>query len=388
MLRYVLPLLGLLILITGLGGIKFAQISSLIQAGKAAEAAGPPPESVSSAVAQELVWEGTLSAVGNVVAENGVAVSNDAPGLVTRIRFESGDTVKKGQVLVELDTSVERAQLASAQARRDLALQNATRTRTLSRSNTVTQAKVEADEAQLKTAETEVAALEAQIERKIVRAPFAGKLGIRAVNLGQYLSPGTTVTTLEALDSVFVDFTVPQQALADLNPGLPVRVELSGGAREGGGASALKAEGAVAAIDPSIDPTTRTIRVRARIPNTDQKLRPGMFVDVDVVLPNRGSIVAVPQTSVVHASYGDSVFVVESPKSGEAGPPGVPTKVARQQFVRVGEARGDFVAVLEGIKVGQEVVSAGAFKLRNGSRILIDNRVQPKPEVDPRPENK
>ncbi|HEY6880402.1 MAG TPA: efflux RND transporter periplasmic adaptor subunit, partial [Polyangiales bacterium] len=354
-----------------------------IQAGKAAEAAGPPPEAVGTDKAEHMSWEGSLSAVGSVVAERGVTVSNEVPGVVTRILFESGDTVKKGQVLVEIDSSVERAALATAQARRELALTNVQRTRKLAESNTVTAAKVDQDENQLKTADAEIAQLQAQINRKTVRAAFTGKLGIREVNLGQYLNPGTELTTLESLDSVFVDFTLPQQTLPDLTIGLPVNLKVNG-------EQALEAKGAVAAVDPSIDNTTRTIRVRASVPNPGQKLRPGMFVDVKVVLPTRGAVIAIPSTAVVHASYGDSVFVVEEPKADKkpSGPPGVSTKLARQQFVRVGEARGDYVAVLEGVKPGEEVVTAGAFKLRNGSTVIVNNSVKPGAKVSPTPENR
>jgi membrane fusion protein (multidrug efflux system) len=380
--RYFLPILGLVIIVLALGGIKFAQISSLIEFGTAMAAAGPPADTVATDKARELTWEGKLSAVGSVVAEHGVAVSNDSPGVVTKIRFDSGDTVKKGQVLVELDTSVERAQLASAQARLSLANQNATRTRTLASSQTVTAAKVDADEAQLKGAQTEVTALQAQIDRKVVRAAFTGRLGIRQVNLGQYLSPGTQLTTLEALDSVFVDFTLPQQALHDLKQGMPVHAEVSG--------ATVKADGVIAAIDPSVDPATRTIRVRASVPNPGEQLRPGMFVDVGVMLPQRGSIVAVPATAIVHASYGDSLFVIDVPKGDETKglPEGGNVKIARQHFVRIGEARGDFVAIVDGIQVGQEVVTAGAFKLRNNARVTINNAVKPKAEVNPTPENR
>lgn len=381
--RYVLPILGLLLLVGALGGIKFVQISSLIQAGKAAEAAGPPPVTVGTDKAENLSWEGNLTAVGSVVAERGVTVSNEVAGVVTRIHFESGDTVKKGQVLVEIDASVERAALATAVARRELAQSNAQRTRKLAESNTVTAQKVDQDENQLKTANAEIAQLQAQIDRKTVRAAFAGKLGIREVNLGQYLNPGTELTTLESLDSVFVDFTLPQQTLHDVSIGLPVNLKVSG-------EQALEATGSVAAVDPSIDNTTRTIRIRASVPNPGQKLRPGMFVDVKVVLPSHGAVTAIPATAVVHASYGDSVFVVEAPKPDAkfAAPPGVPVKVARQQFVRLGESRGDYVAVLEGVKVGEEVVSAGAFKLRNGAPVIVNNNVKPDAKVSPTPENR
>jgi membrane fusion protein (multidrug efflux system) len=227
-----------------------------------------------------------------------------------------------------------------------------------------------------------VEGIQAQIARKVVRAPFAGKLGIREVNLGQYLSPGTTLTTLEALDKVYVDFSLPQQALASVQVGSPVRITLEGGEPLDGNAT-------VAAVDPSVDRTTRTIQVRAAVSNEAQKLRPGMFARVELVLEDKGNVVALPITSVVHAPYGDSVFVVEplkaAPKEGD-GEAGV--RQVRQQFVRLGEERGDFVAVVDGVKAGEEVVVAGAFKLRNGAKIKVDNTLKPKPELAPTPENR
>jgi membrane fusion protein (multidrug efflux system) len=387
--RYILPILGLLALIGGLAGLKFAQIGTLMKAGEAFAKAGPPPETVSSDVARELTWEGTIRAIGSIAAVRGVAISNESPGVVKRILFDSGNLAKPGQVLVELDTSVEQAQLQTAQARRDLAQQTLTRTRALITGKAVAASQLENDEAQLKSATAEVASLEAQIARKIVRAPFAGRLGIREVNLGQYLSPGTELTTLEALDSVFVDFTLPQQALGAIRPGQPVRVSLEAEA-------GVSVDGTITAVDPSIDPVTRSIRARASVPNKEQKFRPGMFANVRVVLPKGDSIIAVPQTAVVHAPYGDSVFLVEplpaaadahtagKPESGPAVPE---VKQVVQQFVRLGEERGDFVAIVEGVKPGQEIVSAGAFKLRNGAKVVIDNSVKPEAQLSPQPVN-
>ncbi|MBV9949958.1 MAG: efflux RND transporter periplasmic adaptor subunit [Myxococcales bacterium] len=314
----------------------------------------------------------------------GVDVSNDAPGVVSRIHFESGALVQEGQVLVELDAKVERAQLASARARQELAEVSAKRSRTLAESRSIAQSQLDGDESTLKGAAADVSQLEAQIARKVVRAPFAGRLGIRQVNLGQYLPAGTTLTVLEATDSVYVDFTLPQQRLPDLRVGTPVRVRIEG--------SESEVAGAVSAVDPSIDAATRSIRARASVPNKDEHLRPGMFVNVTVVLPQTGSVVAVPAMAVVHASYGDSVFVVEDARDAEGTPPGEPaaprSKVARQQFVRLGETRGDFVAVVDGVKEGEEVVTAGAFKLRNGARVTIKNDVKLTPELLPRPENR
>jgi membrane fusion protein (multidrug efflux system) len=382
--RYLLPIIGLLGLIAILVGLKFAQISTLIGFGKAMQKAGPPPEVVSTSVSQQKSWEASLSAVGSIAAVKGVAVSNDAPGIVSRILFESGATVTEGQVLVELDTSVERAQLASARARLDLASVTAARTRNLVHSEAIPKSQLDTDEAQLKTSTTDLGALQAQIDRKIVRAPFSGRLGIRAVNVGQYLTSGTTVTVLEAIDSVYVDFELPQQRLAELKVGMPVRVTA-----EGADSSAL--DGVIAAVDPEIDSTTRTIKLRASVPNKQERLRPGMFVNVSVLLPKRDDRVIVPATALVHASYGDSVFVVENKKDDTGGvakgPDGKPAKMARQQFVRVGEARGDYVAILDGVTPGQEVVSAGAFKLRNGSGIVVNNEVKAAFEYNPHPAN-
>jgi len=283
--------------------------------------------------------------------------------------------VRAGQVLVELDTSVERAQLASAEARRELADVSAGRSRALAQREAVAKAQVDSDEAQLKSSSADFGALKAQIERKTVRAPFSGRLGIRTVNLGQYLQPGTPVTVLESLGSVYVDFSLPQQYLGDIKVGTPVRITLDGAGPRG---AAL--DGAVGAVDPTIDAATRAIKLRASVPNDKEALRPGMFVDVEVVRGQRRKVVTAPVTAVVHASYGDSVFVVEDGRDGKS-------KVARQQFVRVGGERGDFVAILDGVKPGQELVTAGAFKLRNGARIVVNNAIKPTPSLTPHVEN-
>jgi membrane fusion protein, multidrug efflux system len=369
--RYLIAIVLLFAIVGGLGGVKFKQISTLLHAGEVGQKAGPPPEVVGTAVATEESWEGTLSAVGSVAAVRGVAVSNDAPGVVNAIRFESGDRVRAGQVLVELDTSVERAQLASAEARKDLAALGAGRSRQLDKTGAVSKAQLDADESQLKTSAADSTALKAQIDRKTVRAPFAGRLGIRAVNLGQYLNPGTAVTVLESLGAVYVDFSLPQQYLADVRVGTPVRVRVEGSGGE--------LAGSVGAVDPTVDAVTRTIKLRASVPDTLEKLRPGMFVNVTVVRGQKSRVVRVPATAVVHASFGDSLFVVETKDD---------RKVARQQFVRLGAARGDFVAIDDGIKPGQEIVTAGAFKLRNGSGIIINNAVGPTPALHPNVDNR
>ncbi len=385
MIRWLLTIVGILAVIGALVAVKGSQIGMLIAFGKQAEKDGPPPEAVSTAVAEEQAWEGTLTAVGSVATGKGVALSADAPGVVTRISFESGATVKQGQVLVELDANVERAQLASALARKELATTTIGRTRALAAKGAISQAQLDADEAAVRTATTDVEGLQAQIAKKTIRAPFAGKLGIRSVNLGQYLQPGTPVTVLETTDAPHVDFSLPQEQLQKVAVGQPVRVTLEG-------SSDPPLSATIAAVDPTVDPTTRTIKLRADLADKPDTLRPGMFVRVAVVLPEKSKSIIVPATAIVHAPYGDSVFVIEPRKDDTPGPAttadGKPVKIARQQFVRLGEARGDFVAVLDGVKPSEEVVSAGAFKLRNNATVFVDNTKQPTPKLDPRPENR
>ena len=382
--RYLLVAAGLLVVIGLLAGIKGAQIGKLIGMGKQFQAMGPPPEAVGSAPAQAEAWETTVSAVGSISSLRNVAVSAEVPGTVSKIRFESGQIAKEGQVLVELDAEVERAQMASVEARRDLATRNAERSRKLAAGNVISKAQLDDVEAQAKTATTDTAALRAQLERKIIRAPFRGRLGIRAVNVGQYLTPGTMVTTLDAMGGTFVDFTLPQDELAVVAVGLPVRVTMEG-AKE-----ALT--GTITAIDPTVDPTTRNVKVRAAIPELPSTPRPGTFVTVDVIKPTQAKVVAVPTTAIVHASYGDSVFVIEDKKPGTPGmdktPDGKTVQIARQQFVRTGAARGDFIAINKGVNAGQQVVSAGAFKLRNNAPVVVDNSVKPDAGLEPHPENR
>jgi membrane fusion protein, multidrug efflux system len=383
--RYVIAIGALLALVVGLAAVKYEQIASLISAGHAMAKAGPPPEAVGATVARAETWQETLDAVGDVAAARGVIVSNDAPGIVSAIHFESGKVVRAGDVLLELDGNVERSQLAAVEARRELAQINARRTRALVATDALPRAQQDTDDAVVKTSRSDLELLRAQLARKTVRAPFSGKLGIRQVNLGQYLNSGTPITSLEATDTVFVDFSLPQQRLRNASLGTPVHVEIEG-------EDVPPTDGVIAAIDPSIDSVTRSVKIRASLPNPDEKLLPGMFAKVVVVLPEKRDVVVVPVQAVVHAAFGDSLFVVEDRKD-DAGnlvkaADGNPAKVARQQFVKLGDTRGDFVAVNNGLGVGQEVVTAGAFKLHNGASIAIDNTVQANAELTPHPENR
>lgn len=381
MFRYVFVAVGLLAVLGVLAAVKGAQISSLIATAKAFEAAGPPPEIVGTATAREESWEATIAAVGTTVSSRGVTVSNEVPGTVSRLHFESGRIVERGAALLELDASVERAELAALRARMELAQKTLARSQQLAASGVIARERLEADEATFRSLAAEGQALEARIAKKILRAPFSGKLGLRQVNLGQYLMPGTPIVDLESTDSLFVDFTLPEHQLDHVSLGMPLRATLGGDARHA-------IEGRISAVDGVVDAMTRNGRVRAELPRSDQEMRPGAFVNVAVVLPARPRVVTIPLTAVIRASYGDSLYVVEDPPGGtpRTTPDGKPIRQVRQQFVRLGQTRGDYVAVLEGTKAGEEVVTAGAFKLRNGAPVTVDNSVQPKAELAPVPE--
>ena len=384
--RYVIATIGILLLLGGLGAVKGAQIATMIRFGEEQAEQGPPPEAVGVATAEQQPWESTIGAVGSLSSERGVTISAEVPGAVSRIAFQSGQRVEEGDVLVELDASVEKAQLESAIASKRLANTEAERSRGLEELGAISRQELDQSEATLETSAADVEALRAQIERKVVRAPFSGRLGIRMVDLGQFLPAGTPITVLEAADTIFVDFTLPQERLFDIKPGMPVRIDVKG---------AGQIEGRIDAIEPSVDESTRSISVRALVANPGggaPQLKPGMFADVQVVLPKTSSLVTIPATALVHEPYGDSVFIVEPKPEDAPGmrqmPDGSKVLVARQQFVRTGDRRGDFVAILQGVQAGEEVVVAGAFKLRNGSPVYVSDAPLPEPKLNPHPKNR
>jgi membrane fusion protein, multidrug efflux system len=388
-LAYFIAILMVLGLLGTLGGLKAAQIQSLMAFGEQAQKAGPPPESVGTARVEQRTWPRQRRAVGTLVSGRGVAVSADAPGIVDRIRFESGGTVQRGQVLVELDASVERAQLQAVQARLKLAEQTLEQSQQLFAAGAVPRNELDAAVSTRDGLIGDQQALHAQIERKLVRAPFAGRLGMREVNLGQYLAPGATITTLESAEALLVEFALPQQDQAQLRSGASVRV-LSSASGE------LLAGGRLTAIEPSVDVATRMVTARATLDlKTEPKaagspdLHPGMFVSVEVQLPESETALVVPATAVVRAPYGDSVYVVE-PKAAEPGAaaPSEPSWTAVQHFVRLTGLRGDFAIVERGLEVGQQIVAAGAFKLRNGSPIKLVEAPGPTPQFDPQVQNR
>lgn len=336
-----------------------------------------PPEVVTSAKAVAGEWEQLIRAVGSLRADHGVMISSEGQGTVKHIAFESGQIVKQGDLLVALDTDVERAQLAAAEARATLALINVERARELLQRNAVAKSEYDAADAAHKQAVAEVASLQAQIDKKSMRAPFAGRTGIRLVNLGQFLDRGNPIVTLQSLDPIHVDFSVPQQRLADIRTGTVARVTTD--ARPG-----VVYEGRITAISPEVDAVTRSVRVQVTLANAGGELSPGLFVNVEVVSPERLAVVMVPATSVYYQSYGDSIFVLKEVKDEKTG---TVVKRAEQRFVRLGATRGDFVAVTEGIAPGEEVATSGVFKLGNGTAVIVDNTLAPNPSLNPRPNN-
>ena len=356
-----------------LGFVKFQQIQAAIAGGKAYR---PPPESVTTIVASQQQWQSHIQAVGSVAPVQGVTLSADLPGVVDRIQFESGARVSAGQGLVFLDTRQERAQLASAEAKRDLARLDLDRSQKLLEREVVSQSDLDQATAEFKQSEAGVDEIKANIERKTIRAPFAGVAGIRLINLGQYVHSGDPIVPVQAAERVYVDFAVPQQQVAALRVGATVR------AAADSGASAL-VSGRITAINPVVDAETRNVQVQATFSNPHGRLRPGMYVTVTVDLGARDPVVSVPASAINFAPYGNSVFIVEDIK----GPDGKPYKGVRQQFVKVGTALGDQVAILDGVKPGQEVVTSGVFKLRTGASVIVNNAVQPGNSLAPKPED-
>jgi len=309
------------------------------------------------------------------LAVQGVTVSAEVSGRVSRIAFESGAMVAAGEVLLQLDTASEDAQLASAASAAELAQADLVRVRKLGKRDLASEDAVDRAEAQVKDTVAQVGMTRALIAKKTVRAPFAGRLGLRLVNLGQILREGDPIVALQTLDPVHVDFSIPQRQLAQLRRGMQVRVTADA-------APGQTFSGEIIAVSPEVDPATRNVRVRALVGNPGETLRTGMFANLDVVLPDRRSVLPVPVTAVLYAPFGDSVFVVEEQRNEQSG---ATERVLRQQFVRLGQARGDFVDITDGLKAGETVVTSGVFKLRSGASVVIDNTLAPEPMLEPRP---
>ncbi len=362
-LAYLVVFTGLIVVVGGLAGLKITQFSLMGQASPQM-----PPETVTAATVKQETWEPTLDTVGSLAAYQGVVVTTEASGIVSQVTFEAGSKVQAGDLLLKLDTSVLEAQLDASQSRAALAKINADRARELLARNSISQADVDTSEAQLKQALADTSYTRALIAQKQVRAPFSGRLGIRQINIGQYIDRGNPIVSLQSLDPIYVNFNLPQQQLAQLSIGLKVRITID--AMPG-----RKFEGTITAVNPEVDSATRNVRVQATFSNTDEKLRPGMFVGVSVVLPQSEEVIIAPVTSILYAPYSDSVFVITEGKT------------LRQQFVRLGRIQGDYVVVLKGLKPGEQVVSSGVFKLRNGMSVTIDNTLSPVFSTNPKPVN-
>jgi len=360
-------------IIATLGFVKFKQIQTAIAEGAAFQ---PPPEAVTTIVASETEWPATLTAIGTMAAVQGVTVSADLPGTVDRILFESGQAVKAGDVLAVFDTRQEQAQLAALEAQRDLARVTFERLQGLLNERVISQAEFDRASADFRQTDAHVGEVRAVIERKKIGAPFTGILGLRQVNLGQYLAGGGELVTLQSLSPIHANFGVPQQSASQISVGRAVHVTTDDG-------SGTQWTGRVTAIDSQVDEATRNIQIQATLANPDGRLRPGMFVQAEVVLGPTHAVVALPASAISYAPYGDSVFVVTDLKD----PNGRTYRGVRQQVVKVGPARGDQVSVISGIKAGEEIVTSGVFKLRNGAAVLVNNKVQPANNPTPKPEN-
>jgi membrane fusion protein (multidrug efflux system) len=363
--------IGLLIaIVITLAGIKAMQIGKMMGMPKTA-----PLTTVASAPVREEDWAPILSAIGSVSAVQGAVVSTELSGIVSEVKFQNGGEAKKGDVLLRLDASSEEAQLRTAEADLELARANLQRARDLAARKVVSKQELDAAESAFGQKQGTVDNMRAFIAKKQVRAPFDGQLGIRQVNVGQMINAGQQVVQLTALDPVYVDFALPQQELPQLATGLEARVHTDA-------VPGREFKGTITAINSMVDNVTRNVGLQATLENPDHTLRPGMFVKVDVVLPQKGKALVIPGSAVSYAPYGNSVFVIEKKKDDKTGQE---SKILRQQFVRVGEARGDFVSVTEGLKPGETVVSTGVFKLRNGMRVTINDQLGPKPQLNPTP---
>jgi membrane fusion protein (multidrug efflux system) len=374
MLKRMLFMLAVVVILLGsLGFVKFRQIQTAIAQGSSFQ---PPPTAVTTILAEKETWPSTLDVIGTVAAIQGVTVSADLPGTVAKIHFESGQWVHEGDILVELDTRQERAQLAAQQAQWELARINYERTEKLVKEGVVARTEYDNVTSQQKVTEGQVGEIKAAIDRKTIRAPFSGVLGIRQVNLGQYLAAGQAIVSLQSLNPIYVNFGVPQQTTAQLGMGRNLRITAND-------FPGLQFTGKVTALDSVVNEATRNLQVQTTLSNPQNKLRPGMFVQVALGLGSSTPVIVVPASAINYAPYGDSVYIVTDLKD----PKGNTYKGVKQQIVKLGGARGDQVGIISGINPGDEVVTSGVFKLRNGAPVQVNNKVQPENNPRPKPED-
>ena len=349
------------------GGIFGFQVFKAAMIKKFISALSNPPQTISAATAGTSEWQPNIEAIGSLRAVKGAELSLEASGVVESISFNSGDDVAAGAILLKLRTADDVARLDSLKAMAELNEITLDRSQRLLKTQATSQAQLDSDAAKLKDTKAQVAQQQAVIDKKILRAPFAGHLGIRAVDLGQYLGAGTPIVTLQALDPIYVDFYVPQQSVDQVRLGQQVAVKVD----------AYKDQtfaGEISAVNPKVDVSNRNVQIRATLKNPDHKLLPGMYATIDVAVGPPATYVTLPQTAITYNPYGDTVYVVES-KNNDAE--GKPQLVARQTFVTIGPTRGDQVAILRGIDAGDTIVTAGQIKLHNGSVVTVDNSVTP-----------
>jgi membrane fusion protein (multidrug efflux system) len=369
LLRVILGLIAIAVVVIG---IKALQIVTMISSGKKMV---PPPTTVTSAKVEKGDWEPILTAVGSISPVQGAMISAELAGTVSDVQFENGASVKKGDVLLKLDASSEQAQLRSADADAALAKNDFDRARDLSARKVISAAEFDAAQSKFTQKKAAIDNMRALIDKKEIHAPFDGVAGIRTVNPGQMVKVGDPLVSLQTLDRVYVDFSMPQQQMADLKAGLPIKVTTDA-------IPGREFEGKLTAVNSSIDSTTRNVTLQATLDNPDHALRSGMFARVKVLLPQKNPTLFIPATAVAYAPYGNSVYVIEKKHDEKTKKDAL---IIRQQFVRTGEARGDFVAVTEGLKAGDQIVSTGVFKLRNGLDVVVDNTLAPNPQLAPRP---
>lgn len=337
-----------------------------------------PPAAISAAAAQQTRWVDSLSGVGTVVASQGALVTTEAAGIVSAIHVESGGHVPRGALLVTLSSATEQADLQRLQAQARLAQSELSRIERLFKLEAVSKADYDKAHADADAAGSAVAAQQARLALKQIRAPFAGELGIRQVSVGQYLAAGAPIISLQALTPVFVDFTLPEQDLARVHLGQTVQVTMD--AQPG-----REFRGVVEAVDSLVDSKTRNFKVRARFDNADKALRPGLFARAAITLDQAREVVTVPRTAVSYNPYGNSVYVVQKVKGKGADGKPADELVVRRRFVKTGEARGDLVVISEGLKVGEQVATSGLLKLQNDSKVIINNQVSPPAALAPTP---
>jgi membrane fusion protein (multidrug efflux system) len=364
---------AIVLTVIALGGVKAAQIRSMIAAG---EAYVPPPQAVTTAEVEETHWQSELTAVGTVVAVQGVTVSSEVPGIVKVIAFDSGEMVKKDDLLVRLDTSTEQAELASADASARLARLDLERMKKLRAAGAGSEADLDAATARAAQAAAAVDNVRSIVAKKTIRAPFSGRLGIRQIDLGEVLQPGTPIVSLQSSDPIYVEFSLPQQALSQVQADNPVVVTTDAFPDR-------TWNGKVDVVDATVDTNTRNFTVRALVDNPNADLRPGMFVDVKALRPETRTVLAIPASAVIFAPYGDSVYITKEKQTEGAET----QQVVEQVFVRLGERRGDLVAVTSGLKAGDVVVTTGAFKLQNGMAVMVRNDLAPEVSAEPSPPN-